>query len=103
MTSGLILFSLLSLLMVLGFAYIVWILAKKEAGWINTAGQVIACVLAVVAVIIFIVSLTYSGSMMRGMCGMTGPSMKGMDREKMMDVMKGRQGEMPKMHKRDTR
>ena len=103
MTSGLLWFSLLSLLMVLGFAYIVWILAKKEAGWINTTGQVIACALAVVAVIIFIVSLTYSGSMMKGMCGMTGPSMKGMDREKMMDMMKDREGKMPRMHQRDTR
>lgn len=103
MTSGLIWFSLLSFLMILGFSYIIWILAKKETGYINTTGQVIACALAAVALIIFIVSLTYGGSMMRGMGGMTGPSLKGMDRDKMMDMMKGYQKEMPKKYRRDTR
>jgi len=88
MYASLLLFSLLSLLLVLGFSYVVWILAKKETGWINTAGQSIACAAAAVALIIFLVSLISGGSMMRGLSGGTGPGMYKMDTQKMMEMMK---------------
>jgi uncharacterized Tic20 family protein len=89
MFAGIFWFSLLSFLLILGFSYIVWILAKKETGWINTTGQVIACATAAVALIILIVSLTYGGSMMRGFSGgMMGPGMQKMDTQKMMEMMK---------------
>jgi len=97
MFAGIFWFSLLSFLLMLGFSYIVWILAKKETGWINTTGSVIACATAAVALIILIVSLTYGGSMTRGFSGgMMGPMMEGKMKPEMMEKMM-KSPEMKKM------
>jgi len=105
MLGGFIWVSLFSTLLVLGFAYILWILANKEAGAVKTTGLVIAGAIALLAVIFFVISLTWGGQ--AGPCGMMGGmGMMGegkMDRQKMMDMMKDYQKEMPKMHKRDNR
>ena len=69
--SGLIIWwSLLSISLLLGFAYIIWILASKEAGSTKLVGQIIAVVIAVMVLILF----TYGGIYGRNMsnCGQNG-------------------------------
>lgn len=51
---GLFWASLLWFFIVLGFSYIVWILANKESGWVKTTGIVIGCGIALLALITLI-------------------------------------------------
>lgn len=60
---------LLSVLMMLGFSYIIWILALKESGKVKTTGLVIACGIAALAVIIALYGAIWGGQMKRGMMG----------------------------------
>ena len=58
---------LLSIALVLGFAYIIWVLASKESGKVKTTGQVIAIVVAVLVAIMFLYGGIYGG--LTGKCG----------------------------------
>ena len=82
--------SLLGTLLLLGFAYIIWVLASKETANTKLAGQIIAGAVAVLAIIFFLYGGVWGGLMGRGgMHGMTGPSMmgKGMMGPEQMDKM----------------
>jgi hypothetical protein len=85
MGTGMIWGSLLAVVLLLGFAYLIWVQAIKESGGVKGVGQVIAIVIAVLAVIILLYGSVYGGMM--GKCGGKGGRMGGMsDRmEKMMD------------------
>ena len=69
MGSMFVLWSLLSILLVLGFSYIIWILALKETGYVKTTGQVIACGIAALIVVLSLAGLIWGGRMSRGMMG----------------------------------
>ena len=56
MMGGMIYGSLILSLLLLGFAYIVYVLANKESGGIKTTGQVIAIIIAVIALLVFLYS-----------------------------------------------
>lgn len=43
---------LLAVFMVLGFAYIIWIMALKETGWIKTTGLVFSCGIAILVLLV---------------------------------------------------
>lgn len=63
---------LLTAFLVIGFAYIIWVLASKEAGGIRITGQIIAIVIAVLAVLIL-------GGAFSGFMGNYGRGMRGVD------------------------
>lgn len=70
MMSGMGLFHLWALLLILlalGFSYIIWIRALKETGFIKTTGQVIACGIAILTVILFLYGAIQCGQVKRGM------------------------------------
>lgn len=69
MMGGMLWGSLLLVILLLGFAYIVWVLASKESGAAKTVGQVIAIIIAVLAVLILLYGGIYGGMMGRGWCG----------------------------------
>jgi hypothetical protein len=71
---------LLWLLSVLGFAYILWILASKEGGNIKLVGQLLAIGIALVALIVAIYCSITCGQGRQ--CGMMGP-----DKMEMMQKM----------------
>lgn len=96
---GLILMSLLSLFLLLGYALIIWILSTKENGWVKITGQIIAVVIAVLVIIACLYGATRPG--MRG--GMMGKGMmdKGMMNKGMMEKGMMEKGTMDKgMHGR---
>ncbi len=106
MGGGMMYGSLFGVLLLLGFAYIIWVLSSKEDKATKTVGQIIAIVIAVVAVIVLLYgkgSLCgrgYKGShMKKGMKGawMTKKMMRLSDKERqeMMDGMM----KNPKMRK----
>ena len=65
--------SLLGVVLLLVFAYLVWVFAAKEKGNIKTVGQVIAIVIAVLAAVILLYGTIYGGMMNRGAwCGKSG-------------------------------
>jgi hypothetical protein len=64
MMGGMFFGGLLAIFLVLGFSYIVWVLALKEAGWIKTTGIVIACGIAILALLMFLYSGIYGGRVM---------------------------------------
>jgi len=72
MGAGMIWGSLLVVLLLLGFAYIVWVSASKESGGTKTIGQVIAIIIAILAVIILLYGSVYGGMMGKGFCGGVG-------------------------------
>ena len=82
----------LAVFLLFGFAYIIWVMASKEAGAVKLTGQIIAVVIAVITLLILIYGGVYGGRM-RGMmgrggmsggqCGMCGQCMM-MDSGKMM-------------------
>ena len=89
MVSGVILtWILLATFVVIGFAYIIWVLASKETAGTKLLGQIIAAVVAILAVILLVYGgLSWQkmaknctcgqGSSMMG-CGMMGgPQMMG--------------------------
>jgi hypothetical protein len=75
----------LGVFLLLGFAYIIWILAAKEEGGIKVSGQIIAAVIAILALLILIYGLAF-GSRMGGYCGGVGPGgmMQNPELQKMM-------------------
>jgi len=85
MMGGMIWGLLLSVVLLLGFAYIIWVLAEKESGTIKTVGQMIAVIIAVLAVIVLIYGAVgpRGSGCMSGMGGMTGQG-KMMEPGKMM-------------------
>jgi len=72
MGGGMIWTSLLAVVLLLGFAYIIWILATKETGAVKNTGQVIAIIIAVLALIILLYGSIYGGMMGKGLCGGRG-------------------------------
>jgi len=74
MTGWFWLVPLLGTFLLLGFAYLVWVFADKESGGLKLTGQIIAVVIAILAVILFLGGL-YLGVTGRGMYG--GPRMMG--------------------------
>lgn len=109
---GFLLAGLLWLFLLLGFAYIIWAMALKETGYVKTTGLVVACVIALLTVIIFLYGAVKGNqirhNMMRGggmSCPMMGGGMMGgkegmkpmekhMGKEMMKDVLKGHHKEM---------
>ena len=82
---------LIMTLVLLGFGYIVWVLASKEAGLVKMGGQILAALLIICVLVMFVLALV-NGGRMKSMCGMgpmRGGMMKGQMMEKMMDKEKG--------------
>lgn len=82
--SGILLWwCLLMIALLLGFAYIIWVLAVKEAGGAKLTGQIISIVITLITIVLFIYCIVYGGSIRSGMrmspCGngsmMQGPGM----------------------------
>ncbi|MCU0641220.1 MAG: hypothetical protein MUC35_03930 [Candidatus Margulisbacteria bacterium] len=73
----LVLTQLLTLGLALGFAYIIWILATKETGNLKLGGQILAAVIALLALLIFIYGLVVANQMQRSMQGGMGGMMMG--------------------------
>jgi len=69
MGGGMIYGSILLAAILAGFAYIVWVNAAKESGGVKSTGQVIAIILAVLAMIVLLYSGVYGGMMGQGICG----------------------------------
>ena len=67
MPGGIPIVFLLSISLLLGFAYIVWVLASKESGNVKTVGQVISISIAVLVAAILLYGGIYGG--MTGQCG----------------------------------
>ena len=86
MAYGIFLTVLLMTVLLLGYAYIVWVLAAKEGGTIKTIGQAIAIIIAVLALIFFIYGGIYTPIACRSGCGMYGEG-KGMMGKQMMEKM----------------
>ncbi len=83
-----LLYALLCLFGVWGFAYIIWVLSAKETGSIKMIGQIISIVVAVLIVLILISGSIYGGRMMSGGMGM-GMGMMGSEMSKeRMEMMK---------------
>ncbi len=100
---GIIWASILATALLLGYAYIIWILADKAAGGWKLTGQILAGVIAVIAVIMFVYCGVYGPMRMKemsgGSCGMAGPGMGMMTPEKKMMMEKMHKG-MPGMMKK---
>ncbi len=73
MIGGMWLGSILGLILLLGFAYIIWVLANKEKGNVKLVGQIVALVIVVIAVVLLLSSLFWGG----GLCGSRGYRMMG--------------------------
>jgi hypothetical protein len=73
MAGGFVWGLILSVVLLLGFAYIVWVLAVKESGNVKIIGQVIAVIIAILALVVLIYGVAGGGSMGRmGMYGHMG-------------------------------
>ncbi|KAF0132961.1 MAG: hypothetical protein FD145_1496 [Candidatus Saganbacteria bacterium] len=75
---GFLLSIILTVALLLGFAYIIWVLASKETGGTKTLGQAISAIIALLVIIIFVVGGLFLGGSKRGMMGMKGCPMGGM-------------------------
>ena len=64
-----LLYSLLMLFIVLGFGYIIWIMAAKENGNSKLAGQIISIVIIVLAVVLCLYGAVIGGRMRHQMMG----------------------------------
>lgn len=88
--------SIISAIFILGFAYIIMTLANKEEGNSKLAGQIIAALIAIIALVVLVLGATgygHRGMMKGGMMGggMMGGSMmceKGMKCGCCMEMMK---------------
>ena len=69
MVGGMFWGSLVVSLLLLGYAYIIWILAAKESGGAKLTGQIIAIIVAVLAILILLYSGVYGGLLGGGMGG----------------------------------
>lgn len=82
--SAVFLVHLLAIFLILGFAYIVWILANKEIGWVKLTGQVFACGIAVI-VLLAVLYASFYGCGLYGRYGKgAGMMMGGQQGQKMM-------------------
>jgi hypothetical protein len=82
-----------SVIFILAFAYIVLTLANKESGNMKLAGQIIAVLIALVALMVLVFGATG-----RGQCGMMGE--RGMKCEMMMEKMEKNPSMMKDMMKK---
>lgn len=95
----------LGVFLLFGFAYIVWVLASKEANLTKLTGQIISIVVAVLAVLILLCGIFYGGKMCKMKGGMTGSKDgcmmdgKQMDKTQMMEMMKAHEKMMDKKPK----
>lgn len=80
---------------VLGFAYIIWVLATKENNTVKLLGQILAIVIAALAIIIFIYMSMSAGQMRKMGYEMDGTMMNSKMKREMMDRMM-KDGKMPK-------
>lgn len=80
--------SLLGLGLLLGFAYIVLVSANKEGGALKMTGQVLAVIIALLAIVVFIYGASAGNKMKHRMSGMSCP---------MMEKMSGQGGMNPNM------
>ncbi len=79
-------FGLLWLAGLLGFAYIIWVLAIKENGSLKLVGQLIAAALAIITIVIFVYAALYGCKMgMMHKCGMMDGGKMEMMHKMMMD------------------
>jgi hypothetical protein len=76
--------SLLGLGLLLGFAYIVLVSANKEGGALKITGQVLAVIIALLAITVFIYGASAGNKMKHRMGGMSCPMMGGMMQGNMM-------------------
>jgi preprotein translocase subunit SecG len=76
--------SIISAIFVIGFAYIILVLANKESGNMKLAGQIVAALVAIVAVVVLLYGATGRGHY--GMMGGKGMMMGG--KGMMMEMMK---------------
>lgn len=60
-----LLYTLLMLFLVLGFAHIIWMMSIKESGSSKLIGQIISIVIIVLAVVLFLYGGYKGGKMMR--------------------------------------
>ena len=81
MGQGMVWGLLLGVFLLLGFAYIVWILSSKESGATRVIGQVIAAVITLIALLLLIYGSVYGGAMMGRQSGMR-------DQRMMYEMMK---------------
>jgi hypothetical protein len=86
--------SIISAIFILGFAYIIMTLANKESGNSKLAGQIIAALVAIVALVVLVLGATgwgHHGMMRGGMmggCMMGDKGMMGGKSQMMMEMMK---------------
>ncbi|MBN3033674.1 MAG: hypothetical protein JW873_06230 [Candidatus Saganbacteria bacterium] len=66
---ALLLYSLLCLFLLLGFGYIIWVMAAKESGNTKLAGQVISAVIIILALVLCLYGLAQGGKMRSQMMG----------------------------------
>lgn len=78
MYGGMLTGSLVLSLLLLGFAYIIWVLADKENGPRKSFGQVVAVVIAVLAVALLLYKGIYGGMMGGKCCKSSGYGRKSM-------------------------
>ena len=104
MMHGMIWMHVIGLIMLLAFAYILWVLSDKESGNMKMTGMTLSILIIIIAVVMFLGSLVYGGRMGKDKCGcmmsscdMKGGMMMNMSdkemKEKMDMMMKN-----PKMH-----
>ena len=87
--------SLIAVLFLIGFAYIVLSLSNKETGNMKLAGQIIAVLVALVAVLVL-----FHGVTGKGRCGKCGMGDEGMMEDKGMKCeMMGKMEKNPSMMK----
>jgi hypothetical protein len=86
--------SLLMLFVVLGFGYIIWVMASKESGNTKLAGQIISVVIIVLAIILCLYGAVKGPKMRHQMMGqgmmnqdMMKQGMPGMDKHEMKRMM----------------
>jgi amino acid transporter len=64
-----LLYSLLMVFIVLGFGYIIWIMAAKESGNAKLAGQIISIVIIVLSIVLCLYGLVKGPKMSKQMMG----------------------------------
>lgn len=85
MMGGMIWMSLVSVVMVFGFAYVVYVLASKESGLVKTIGQVVAAIIALASIVMLLYGVIY-GNMICG-AGKAGKMMNNPQMNKQMMQM----------------
>ncbi|MDD5593968.1 MAG: hypothetical protein PHG97_04450 [Candidatus Margulisbacteria bacterium] len=92
-----LLYTLLVLFLILGFAHIIWLMSVKESGSSKLIGQIISIVIVVLVVILFLYGAIYGRGMMKN-C-MMGQGMMGKDMMMKQEMMKGMEKMTPEMKK----